>query len=158
LINHLADLERAAAQNPPPSAVEDVTVLREKYQTANRHIQFGDEQVQWIGRRTQLAIQDPRQPDVGVVAEGIRLALEENIKPGPSWELIQRDLQASAQALGQPYTAAQYAWCHLQDEAWKAVVAEGTRPDFDSNRTKAILAVAMWAGSEYLSVSLLPAK
>src|SRR5262245_49223897 len=88
LHEHVAAMDRAAAQQPLSRPEEDVVELREKYQTVNRYIQFGDKMVQWIRSQTVLAVESQAQADAAAMIQRMKPALELAIQEIPSRELI----------------------------------------------------------------------
>jgi hypothetical protein len=133
---------------------QDVVVLREKYRTVNRYIQFGDRTAQWVGNQTVLAVEMQPRPHAPELARKIREIVERVNRQAPSWELIDSDLQAERDSLGSSYREACTAYARLWCEAWKEV--EAVLADFDHARMVTALVLAMHATVEYLVLGLLP--
>jgi hypothetical protein len=155
LNDHLSTITDILAGQPQLLEV-DVEVLREKYRTVNRYIQFGDETARWVGGQTVLAADCQTQADGADLIRRVKDALERANGPAPSFELIEAELGKIAAAVGQPYTEARIAWMHVLVEAFEAMEAE--LQDFDHERMVGAVVIAMCAFVEYASVNLLPAK
>jgi hypothetical protein len=146
------DVSKRLMQTPR----ENEAVVREKYQTVNRYIQFGDEKARWIESQTLLAV-DSRIPVNGAeLIQRIKDSMEAANRPAPSRELIETDLSLAIAAMEQPYTEAESAWARFLAEAWKEM--EAVPQNYDNDRMVGALVIAVYASIGFTAVKLLPAK
>lgn len=112
---------RAELTDEGADALPDISVVREKYAATSKYFQELDRVANWLLGQTDLIVAEV--PPLGAleVLDRLRDVLAKAMSPGPSIRLIEADLDASAQYLGESYSEALVAHERLYQAAFPHV-------------------------------------